>query len=468
MDIASTTTLLFIILGVVLATITTLVLRLRLRPLKVSKLQSLINHGRYDAAIKAAKVMLRKSPRNVTVRFLLGKTYIAINQHKQALAELRLINKFGNFAPHLDEREFRATMASLFNSLNQPEEALKEYLLLTQLDPSNPNYNYRVGSIFRSLGKHQSALKFLYKAIELDGNHPEALFEAADVLFHMKKYGDSKRFVATSIANNSSNYKAHFLMGRLLKLEGNHLAAISYLEKAQKDPDLKADALVELGECKIHYGGKESAISTFVRALSLLKDEESMMLQHARYLLADCYEHTRDLSGALSLWEKIQASRPNFRDVTEKLAQYSELRTSDYIKDYLTCGIKDFDRLTIELTKKMGLYVREHSRISGGCQVIGTSSNKKWASATGNRPDACVWFLRTTDMLPESVTRAMYETMKNTSCGRGIIYSCSKFSEQAIKFSEARPIELYGSNKLLEMLRSLDQNESTHKGNKSG
>lgn len=450
----STVIILIIILGTGIGVITFFVVRTVLNPRKISSLENHIKQGRPGAAAKMAKQILAKEPRNCDAHYLLGKAYHADNKPELALMEFKSVNQIGDFSSHCPEIEFRQTIAQLFVTFNQPEEALKEYLLLIKKDPEGADYYYQVGTLFEKRNNTEKSTQYYRKAMELDPKHSNAHFKLGTILYRQKKPVEAKQELEIALRFQPENHKAYYILGKILKDSHDYVAALHAFEKAQRDPEYKMKALVERGSCYIASGSLDRAVTELERAIAFSKNESNNETLFARYFLAHSYEKMRQLEKAVEQWEKIYAKKPSFKDVAEKLSHYSEVRTDDVLKDYLTCTKDEFRILAVEVVKKMGQSIRDQSDMANGCQVISVDADSRWAGT--RKIPKLLWFLRVPEMISESTARALHEEMKKLSVGRGVIFSASNFSRGAITFSETRPIDLIGKEKLQTALKGID------------
>jgi len=115
-------------------------------------------------------------------------------------------------------------------------------------------------------------------------------------------------------------------MGKIFKDTKDYSGAVTYLEKATRDPEQKLRALVELGSCYMSLKMLGKAIAELDRAVSCIEKEDEPDSLYARYFLAMCYEKTQEFQKAIAQWDKIYAIKKNFRDVGQKLTQYIEYR----------------------------------------------------------------------------------------------------------------------------------------------
>ena len=113
-----------------------ILIRSIISPKKTATIEKYINAGKYTAAIKRAKAIIAKNPRDTKAHYLLGKAYLADGKAELALMEFKSISN-ATFESKAQEKEFRNLTAQLYERFQQHTEALAEYALLIKLDPQN-------------------------------------------------------------------------------------------------------------------------------------------------------------------------------------------------------------------------------------------------------------------------------------------------------------------------------------------
>ena len=205
----------------------------------------------------------------------------------------------------------------------------------------------------------------------------------------------------------------------------------------------------------------ERAATELERAVKLSTDSGSKETLYARYFLSLCYERERRFDEAIEQWELIYKRKPSFKDVTEKLSQYQELRTDDHMKDYLTAGQYDFQEICKAMTSgPMGLSIRDVSDIRNGCQIIAVDNDARWRNA--RKMPKILWFMRIPESIGESLPRAIHEEMRKLNVARGVIINSSTFSRKAYEYSESRPLDLITKETLQKYLDKIDFSSIQH------
>jgi tetratricopeptide (TPR) repeat protein len=451
------TIIILIIVGAVVIPFTLIILILIFRPRKIAAVEALLKLGKITQACRMAKQIIAKDPHNVDAHYLLGKAYQEAEKPELALMEFKTVNNLGNFTGLCQEAKFRKEIAALFMQFHQDEEALKEYLLLLQMEPFVADHHYHAGLLFEERRRDDRAYAYFLKTIELSPEHADAHFRLGKIFYKQKKPIEAKLELEKAVKYDPDNYNAYFYLGKLLKDAHDYLSALLYFEKAENDPEMKVKALIERAISFMNMNNYESAVSEFERAIRFGESEKRSEVIYARYFLALCYEKNREIEKAIEQWEKVYAKRPTFRDVAEKLSQYQEFRTDDRIKDFLTSGKDKFKEICLAMIKTLKLEVRDMADLTNGLQILAVEAEQKWRGA--RKMPKLIRIYRVPEIIDDSSVRSLQETMKKFNVIKGLIITSSTFSRKAFEFAETRPIDLYNKDKLREILLQTEFND---------
>jgi tetratricopeptide (TPR) repeat protein len=275
-------------------------------------------------AIKSAKAAVERDPKDAEAHFFLGKAMLADNRDEQALREFKSCSRLGIEGKNIPETEFRETIAELYARFHEPEEALKEYIMLIRKYPENPEYFFKSGVLFSGRNRPDLAEQYLRKAVSLNPKEERYRFELGMRYFLSKKSKEAEGEFEAVLKLNPANGDALFNMGKIRKSVKDYTGAIEYLEKASRDQENKLRALVEIGSCYMSLRMFDKATAELERAVNVITKEDDSDSLYARYFLAMCYERAKEYGKAVAQWELIYARKKAFRDVGEKLTQYSE------------------------------------------------------------------------------------------------------------------------------------------------
>lgn len=421
-------------------------------PKKIESLQKLIKQGKISSAIKNAKAIIQKDPQNYLAHYYLGKAYLKDKKSELALMELKYVDQHAVFDANLSELEFRQEIAPLYTKFNQPDEALKQYLLLTKLNPRDAENFYNVARIYEAKGKSDAALGFYDKTIKLNKRHVKAHAAMGLLLFRAKQLQEAKKEIDLAISLSPETFSSYYYLGKILKENKDFPGAVKAFEKAQRDSEFRQKALIECGTCYMAGNSIDNAINCFERAISSVKDSEKQETLYARYFLASCYEKTRKIEKAIEQWELIYAKNHSFRDVAAKLSEYKDLQANDSLKEYLTSSEENF----VQICKNaciagIKLEPQQITMQKWGCQILATEAkDADWRSI--RKQAFLIKFFRETDPLEDFIVRKTLDEIKSQNCSKAFICSSSGFTRSAIAAAENRPCELVNKESLEKLL----------------
>ena len=435
-------------LAVVIISLIILIINNFVSPKKIEAIPRLLKQGKTTNAIKIAKQLLAKDPKNYLAHYYLGKAYLKENRTELAVIEYKNVNENALFGEGLDELVFRKEYSQLLLKYNQQNEALKNFLLLTKLDPHNADNFFQVGQIYEQQNRYDLALGFMQKCAMLDKKHARAHAEIGLMLYRTKQFNEAKKEIDIAIKLSPDTYSSYYYLGKILKDAKDIQGAIKSFEKAQRDPDVKQKAIIEHGSCYMMANRYDNAMVDFQRAIELDKENSQPETIYAHYFLATCYEKCRKIDKAIEQWEIIYKKNKGFRDVSAKLSEYKDLQANDYLKDYLTCSNEEFPMICKNAAiKGLSLQVLSCDSTKWGCQITGVNkSDESWMAV--RKQVIMLRFYREPEPIEEQQIHDALDTMKSINSVKAFLFSSSGFNTAAKRFAENRPVELLEKQKL--------------------
>jgi tetratricopeptide (TPR) repeat protein len=430
-------------------------------PKRADALGDLIKRGKTQLAIKAARAILDKEPKNADAHYFLGKAYLAEKKEDLAFGEFKNLTQSGNLGEFTPEEDFRKELAQLFISHKQHEEALKEYILLIKMKPDKAEYYYLAGKLFTERNRPDMAQNYLKKAAELSPRDPKVQFELGVMLYKSKNTQEAKGALERSLKLKADNAQAYFYLGKIQKDAKDFTGAIATLEKAARDAQFRLRALLERGSCYMALNAPDKAIPDLERAIKSITDEGAQESLFSRYFLAMCYEKLRDIDKAIEQWDKIQTRKKGFKDVEAKLAQYQDLRNDDVVKDFLSAGGQEFMVLCkTMISNGLALQVKSAKAIPDGGEFIAIENESaKWRNA--RKQPRLIRIYRSPDPIEEGKIRSILDDAKAQNMARAAVMTSSGFTSTAAAFAESRSVELYNKDKLQALLKSGPSSDGT-------
>ncbi|MDR1635950.1 MAG: tetratricopeptide repeat protein [Treponema sp.] len=454
---------LVIVLAIGTAFLAAFVIRQFLFSKGTDALSLLIKRGKTQLAIKSAKQLISKDPKNAEARYYLGLAYAAEKKEDLAYREFKALSQLSIEGKGIPEMEYRQTLAQLYVSNREPEEALKEYLLLIKLMPKKGDYYYQAGKLFTELGKPDRGREYLEKAAELSPNDGNIYFELGVLLYKAKKALDAKAVLerALRFQKDKAQAKTWYYLGKLQKDVKDYAGALISFDKAAEEPEYRLRALVERGGSFMSMNEFGKAVPVLEKAVTAISDESSQDSLYARYFLGLCYEKGREIDRALAQWEKVYSEKKGFRDVGEKLSQYQDIkaeRGSGGIKKYITAGSADFLELCKSIVEDaMGLSVQNARPVPGGGEVLAVEGKGGGDWQSTRKIPRLIRFYRSNDPAGEEEIRSILDDAREQNIPKAALVASGGFSQAALDFANNRPVELFGREKLRSMLHKAAQ-----------
>lgn len=420
-------------------------------PKKIDEIARLVETGQTKLAIRKLNELLEKDDRNPYAHYLLAESYMKEGNTQYAIIEYRQVIKFAFYDRRVKEADVRSKLARLYRSRKATEEAKKEYLILTKIDPGNADNYHELGVIYFDVGVTDKAVSFFKKALALNPKNESSYYYLGQIYYRHNSLNDAKQMFLESIKLDPSNVKAHYFLGLVLRQQGDYEWAIKEFEIAQKSEDLKVKCLLAKGTCYMEKSQYPKAIMEFERGVKFARRGSETEL-NIRYYMAESQEKMRDVQSAIKNWERINEINSNFRDVPEKLKFYAEFRQDDRIKDFLIAGLSHFEHNSRKIVESMGHKITDVDILSDTeIEIIATESDGKWRNT--RQTNKIIRVIRTTDTVQEKLLRDLHESMKPRNASRIMIITTGDFSKQAVDFANTRPIELYEKSDLVDLLK---------------
>ncbi|MBN1496636.1 MAG: tetratricopeptide repeat protein [Spirochaetes bacterium] len=436
---------------IILAMIVWYVLQAFVLPRRIDEIAQMIEAGQTKQAIKKLLDLLEKDDRNSYAHYLLAEAYAKEDNQKMATVEYRQVLKYGKYSDKVDEVDVRTKLAKLYLDQGLLDDAKSEYLILTKIEPDNFLHFFELGTIYFRSNAMDRATIFFKKSSSLNPRHEQSHYYLGQIYYQNNLYSDAKNSFLEAIKIEPANYRAHYFLGLVLRQMQDFEWAIKEFDIAQKSEDLKVKCFLAKGSCHMQKGLIPKAIMEFERGLKFARKGSDTELG-LRWYLAECYEKTRDLHSAIHQWEKIAEMKPNFRDVQAKLKNYSEFRQDDRIKDFLISGLAQFEHTCRKIVEAMNFNITDINIISDTeIEMVATESEGKWRNT--RQTNRLIRIIRTTDTIQERFLRTLHENMRNKNATRIIIITTGDYAQSAVEFANTRPIELYGKNELINILR---------------
>jgi len=183
------------------------------------------------------------------------------------------------------------------------------------------------------------------------------------------------------------------------------------------------------------------------------KEIPAEILLEMKYRLASAYSAKQEIARALQLLVEIKSVNPSYKDVESQISRYRELAGNKNLQTCLISPPSDFVTLCRKIatsfipgakTKIIDITVQT----SDYADILAEVETAKWQDVILFR------VIRTTGKVGELTLRDFQARLKEAKAGRGFCFAAGEYTEEAVRFVEARLIDLIDKSKLLKILAS--------------
>ncbi len=404
--------------------------------------------------IREATRKLAQDPHNPEGLVALGDLYF--NEHTWDKA-YQIYDTMLSIAPaHTQIDPFTASLRQGICALklNKIQDAFRGLSAAYQIDRSNFEANYNLGIALSSNKEYEKAIPLLKKALIAKPEAQNVNGPLGMALYNAHHYKESLAFLRRALDENPDDKEKLFSMADAMQESGYADKAMKVFMHLRPDPEYGARSCLAAGIVHIKAGQYEKAMQDFDIGLKHqnVAPEISLELRY-RYALA-CFS-TKNIGLGISLLHEIQAVVPNYKDVPQLMARYSELNQNKNLQTYLMSNTSDFVALCRKIVityyyRKANVKLQDISVESDHVEILLSVDASKWEDTEVFR------FYRTTGSIGELFVRDFQAKVSESKADRGFCFTAGTFSEEAKKYAEGRPIDLIAKEGLIRILKKVD------------
>lgn len=430
-----------------------MIVRGTVNPRKLRSIEHLIESGHVKLALRQVKTLLARNERNIDAHWLLGECYRSGNRPELALVEYKYIINAARFTPGVSERKVCERLGEMYLQLGQLDEAQKEFILLSKRDPDNYELYFKIAQLFEERDYTDSALSHYKKVMSINPSHAPAHFRLGVIYFKKNAVKEARQELQLAVNLDQENYAPYYYLGKISRMTGDRNNALALFEKALHDRELRQRVYLERANIFVVEKAYEDAVNDLLKAVEL-GEKDMPVIMAARYLLARCYEAMNDLRGAVEQWEWLYERNPNYADVEGKLSLYGALRADDRLKDFLIAPAEKFGQYCESIVALLGLKV--HQEVSAETDIREYAAYEADRRPMRGESGLCVVrVIRSTDPVGYEDARGLYDMMRKMNATRSVFITASKFTKNAVEFSQIRPVDLIDKEELTKLLQKI-------------
>lgn len=448
--------LLFVILGLVVLALLGLLIFMALkgrtdqdRPAKRQKAKS------REQLMKEANRRLAQNPKDPTALVILADVYFNDGQwEKSMMAYGSIIEGIGSNS-NIDEVEANMRHGICAMNLKRYEEAYHSLSVARGLQPEIFEINYNLGTIEYNRKLYEKAIILLSAAHEKQPDHLEVRKYLGMSHFRLKRYKEAIEKLKGVIDQRMDDKEAIYYLAYSYFENGQMDMSVQLFSHLRPDPAFGPQASLMAGSIHLKTKQYDEAQIDFEIGLkhAVIKKEVALEL---RYRLATALMKKQEITEALKQLRAIHDIEPAYKDVSAQIQSNTELSRNEYLQTYLIGAPSDYVSLcrricatffTKARTKVIDIYVGE----GDFSDVLAEVETPSWEDIILFR------FIRSTGAIGEFVLRDLYTKSKDLKAGRAFCITAGSFSEAALKFVEARSIDLVDKDGLMKSLNKLQR-----------
>jgi tetratricopeptide (TPR) repeat protein len=425
---------------------------------KKKKEAKAVNRDR-ESILKEANRRLASNPKDPEALESLADLYYSEGEYKKAMRTYQLLLDQVGTSPEMNEGTLNLRYGLSAMRIESWPEAYKGLMIARSRMPENFDANANLGKLEFMKKSYERTIGFLQRALKLQPDHPDSLKYMGESLYRLRRYSEAVPYLKQAVAVRPEDKESLYALGRCQY-------EIPQLDMAQKifrhlrtDPVWGPNAALYSGAICAKKREWEEAASDY--QIGLRHENVSGELQlELKYRLAEAFNQTQRIDRALAILNEIYAVSPDYKDVSTQIKRYRELNSNKNLQIYLLAPTNDF----ISLCKKITQVIFPKAQIKVNDMIVQKSEYVDFLAEvkTAKWEDIVLFrFMRAEGQVGELFVRDLYAHSKELHAGRGFCFTAGNFTSEAVRFVEARLIDLVDKPALMKILKSIDSSSLT-------
>lgn len=405
------------------------------------------------AVLTANLKKLSQNPNNTKALMAVGEIYIEEKDWEKAFAVYaHLLEKSASLLPS-EQLTININYGLAALNTKRIEEAKQGFLLARSFDQEAFQINYNLAYIYYLEKNYEKAIPLFRKSLIVSESNLQAKKYLGLAYRKDKKFHDALPYLSSTFEIVPDDKEVLFAIAECFFELGMNDNALKVCSRLRSDLVYGAESALYAGVLHMRLSQYENAAADFEIGLSH-KNAKPEIQCELRYRYAQCCLKLRDIAKAILLLKQIQAISPSYRDVNELIINYQELNRNNALRVYLMAGQSEF----IELCRKIVIKFFRNARVKIVDITVLTTHTDIVASVDTDRytDTALFRFFRTQGTVGELSLRDMHEYLKELKAGSGVCCNAGNFTNEAVRFCESRPIELYPRERLNKLLSTIN------------
>lgn len=335
---------------------------------------------------------------------------------------------------------------------NRMPEAKKGLLLAETRNPRHFDVNYTLGYVYYMEKDYERALPYFKKALIAQPDNFLATKYTGYTFQKLHKYNEALPPLKKALDVKPDDKEVVFAMGECFYDGGADDKCLKLLNHLRVDPVFGPRAALYTGMIRTKTNQLDRAIEDFQIGL---KHQHIPMetSNELKYRLAQAFIKTQDIGKAIHLLKEIQTMNPGYKDVATLIMRYQELNQNRNLQTYLMSGQSEFvglcRKIVARFYPKARVKILDISVLASYTDIVAEVDTSRFSDTVIFR------FFRSQGTVGELLLRELHARLKEVKGGTGICMSAGTFTEEALRYADGRPLDLYDKTKLSTVLNSL-------------
>ncbi len=422
----------------------------------VSKVKNSVNRNKGEKSratlMKEASKRLNQNPKDIQGLMIMGNIHYQEKDWEKAYSVYSMLIDRIKMIDASKQADVAIKYGISALKTNRVPEAKKGLLLAETMEPRKFDVNYTLGYIYYGEKDYERALPYLKKSLIAQPDNFLATKYAGYTLQKLHKYNQALPALKKALDVKPEDKEVLFAMGECFYEGGATDKCLRILNHLRVDPIFGPQAALYTGMIRAKANQLERAIEDFQIGLKH-KDIPIDIANELKYRLAKVYIKNQEIGKALQLLKDIQLSNPTYKDVASLIMRYQELNQNKNLQSYLMSGQSEFVGLCRKIVARF--YPRARVKIVD-ITVLASHTDIVANIDAARFSDTVIFrFFRSQSTVGELLLRDFHGRLKETKGGSGVCMSAGTFTEEALRYAEGRPIDLYDKTKLSSVLNSL-------------
>ncbi len=406
-----------------------------------------------SSLMRDATKRLTQNPQDVTGLNMMGEVaFQQQNWEKAYSCYASLMDKIAEL-PLKEQRVIMLRCGITAVKTSRNVEARRALMRAYAIDPQDSDTNYYLGLVHYLDKEYEKATSHFKKTLLVRSGNYLALKYLGQAFQKMHKYSEAIPNLKKAMDVKPDDKEVMFAMGECFYETGSAEKCLKILDRLRADPGFGAQSSLYTGMIRAKSGQYKEAKEDFLIGLKHM----NVPLDTAndlRYRLSQAYIKLGEINQALTVLRELQQLSPGYKDVAMLMNLYQEMNKNKNLQTYLMAGQSEFVGLCRRLVGRFygntgKVKILDIMVLTDYSDIIVEVNTPKFSDIVVFR------FFRSQGSIGELLLREFHAKIRDTKGGRGICLTPGSFTDDAIRYSEGRPIELYDKTKLSAMLNKI-------------